>query len=89
LLDWVRVEYEIAKPSNKFLAVIDFDSDTWVGAGSVGDGDRCLETHPHQLVSFSVTADEQKTDPSWCGFQLRPITPAPLKIRLSQLKLGL
>ena len=42
MLDWVRVEYEIAKPSNKFLAVTDFDSDTWVGAGSVGNGDRCL-----------------------------------------------
>jgi hypothetical protein len=31
LLDWLRVEYAIAKPSNKLLAVADLDSDTWVG----------------------------------------------------------
>jgi hypothetical protein len=28
LLDWLRVEYELAKPSNKLLAVTEFDSDT-------------------------------------------------------------
>jgi hypothetical protein len=33
--------------------------------------------------------DEQETDPTWCGFQLRPITHAPVKIGLSQLKLEL
>jgi hypothetical protein len=31
LLDWLRVEYGIEKPSNKFLAVAELDSDTWVG----------------------------------------------------------
>jgi hypothetical protein len=31
LLDWLRVEYAIEKPSNKLLAVTDLDSDTWVG----------------------------------------------------------
>jgi hypothetical protein len=31
LLDWLRVEYGIEKPSNKLLAVTDLDSDTWVG----------------------------------------------------------
>jgi hypothetical protein len=31
LLDWLRVEYEIAKPSNRLLAVTELDSDTWVG----------------------------------------------------------
>jgi hypothetical protein len=31
LLDWLRVEYEIEKPSNKLLAVAELDSDTWVG----------------------------------------------------------
>jgi hypothetical protein len=30
LLDWLRVEYAIEKPSNKFLAVAELDSDTWV-----------------------------------------------------------
>jgi len=30
LLDWLRVEYAIEKPSNKLLAVTDLDSDTWV-----------------------------------------------------------
>ena len=30
LLDWLRVEYAIEKPSNKFLSVSDLDSDTWV-----------------------------------------------------------
>jgi hypothetical protein len=31
LLDWLRVEYGIEKPSNKLLAVTDLDSDTWAG----------------------------------------------------------
>jgi hypothetical protein len=30
LLDWLRVEYGIAKPSNKLLAVAELDSNTWV-----------------------------------------------------------
>src|ERR1017187_758778 len=33
LLDWLRVEYAIEKPSNKLLAATDLDSDTWVGEG--------------------------------------------------------
>ncbi|MCX6928622.1 MAG: class I SAM-dependent DNA methyltransferase, partial [Verrucomicrobia bacterium] len=31
LLDWLRVEYALEKPSNKLLAVTELDSDTWVG----------------------------------------------------------
>ena len=31
LLDWLRMEYAIEKPSNKLLAATDLDSDTWVG----------------------------------------------------------
>jgi hypothetical protein len=31
LLDWLRVEYAIEKPSNKLLAATDLDCDTWVG----------------------------------------------------------
>jgi len=30
LLDWLRVEYAIEKPSNKLLAAAELDSDTWV-----------------------------------------------------------
>ena len=30
MLDWLRVEYAIAKPSNKLLAATALDSDTWV-----------------------------------------------------------
>jgi len=30
LLDWLRVEYGIEKPSNKFLARADLDSNTWL-----------------------------------------------------------
>jgi hypothetical protein len=30
LLDWLRVEYAIEKPSNKLLTATDLDSDTWV-----------------------------------------------------------
>ena len=30
LLDWLRVEYSIAKPSNKLLTPTELDSDTWV-----------------------------------------------------------
>jgi hypothetical protein len=33
LLDRLRVEYAIEKPSNKLLAVADLDSDTRVDAG--------------------------------------------------------
>jgi hypothetical protein len=29
LLDWLRVEYAIEKPSNKLLAVAELDSDAW------------------------------------------------------------
>jgi hypothetical protein len=31
LLDWLRVEYAIEKPSNKLLAATELDSDVWVG----------------------------------------------------------
>jgi hypothetical protein len=31
LLDWLRMEHAIEKPSNKLLAATDLDSDTWVG----------------------------------------------------------
>ena len=31
MLDWLKVEYAIEKPSNKLLAATDLDSDTWVG----------------------------------------------------------
>ena len=31
MLDWLRVEYGIEKPSNKLLALTDLDSNTWVG----------------------------------------------------------
>jgi hypothetical protein len=31
VFDWLRVEYAIAKPSNKLLAATDLDSDTWAG----------------------------------------------------------
>jgi hypothetical protein len=30
LLDWLRVEYGIEKPSNKLFALTDLDSDTWI-----------------------------------------------------------
>jgi hypothetical protein len=30
LLDWLRMEYAIEKPSNKLLAATELDSDTWV-----------------------------------------------------------
>ena len=30
LLDWLRVEYGIEKPSNKLLALTELDSNTWV-----------------------------------------------------------
>ena len=29
LLDWLRMEYGIEKPSNKLLTVPELDSDTW------------------------------------------------------------
>jgi hypothetical protein len=31
LLDWLRLEYAIEKPSNKLLVVAELDSVTWVG----------------------------------------------------------
>ena len=30
MLDWLRVEYGIEKPSNKLLALAELDSNTWV-----------------------------------------------------------
>jgi hypothetical protein len=30
LLDWLRVEYRVEKPSNKLLALTELDSNTWV-----------------------------------------------------------
>jgi hypothetical protein len=30
LLDWLRVEYAVEKPSNKLLAATELDSDAWV-----------------------------------------------------------
>ena len=30
MLDWLRVEYGIEKPSNKLLTLTDLDSNTWV-----------------------------------------------------------
>ncbi|MGO8928355.1 MAG: hypothetical protein ACLQU3_15920 [Limisphaerales bacterium] len=30
MLDWLRVEYGVEKPSNKLLALTDLDSNTWV-----------------------------------------------------------
>jgi hypothetical protein len=30
LLDWLRVEYAIEKPSNKLLALAELDSNDWV-----------------------------------------------------------
>src|SRR5437764_230415 len=30
ILDWLRVEYAIEKPSNKLLAMAELNSDTWV-----------------------------------------------------------
>ena len=31
MLDWLWVEYDIEEPSNKLVAVVELDSDTWVG----------------------------------------------------------
>jgi hypothetical protein len=31
LLDWLRVEYAVEKPSNRLLAAAELDSDTWLG----------------------------------------------------------
>jgi hypothetical protein len=31
LLDWLRVEYGIEKPSNKLFAASELDIDTWIG----------------------------------------------------------
>jgi hypothetical protein len=39
LLDWLRVEYAIEKPSNKLFAMAELYSDTWVG-----------EAHPGQEI---------------------------------------
>ena len=36
LLDRLRVEYGIAKPSSRLFALTDLDSGTWVGAGFAG-----------------------------------------------------
>jgi hypothetical protein len=55
-------------------------------ADSQGKNEESIATmNGHTRFPFS----EAKTDPTWCGFQLGPITPAPVKIGRSQLKIGL
>ena len=38
MLDWLRVEYAIEKPSHKLLAVTDLDFDAWAREGLCGSG---------------------------------------------------
>ena len=51
LLDWLRVEYAIKKPSNKLLAVTDLDSDTWVAEVKRIRGKKLPLTTPHAARS--------------------------------------
>jgi hypothetical protein len=62
LLDWLRVEYGIEKPSNKLLAATDLDSDTWVAEVKRIRGKK----HPLSSASLHALRDEYS----------RTITPA-------------
>ena len=54
LLDWLRVEYAIEKPSNKLLALTDLDSDTWVSEVKRLRG----KQHPLSSVGLHALRDE-------------------------------
>ena len=85
LLDWLRVEYGIEKPSNKLLAVTELDSDTWVDEVKriCGTESSC----PSQSAALAywqvklpdaqraVVAEQQiinELELSWCGKPPRP-----------------
>jgi hypothetical protein len=70
LLDRLRVEYGTEKPSNKFLAVTELDSDAWVGevkrilgkklplttAGVLGLREECTRRVSASALSFDSVA---------------------------------
>jgi hypothetical protein len=61
LLDWLRVEYDIAKASNKLLTPIELDSDTWVSEVKRLHGkNQPLTPYPHAmgflLSAFAISA---------------------------------
>jgi hypothetical protein len=68
LLDWLRVEYAIEKPSNKLLAATDLDSETWVGEVKRIRG----KQQPLSSASLRALRDE-------CTRTIAPSAPSPLK----------
>ena len=64
MLDWLRVEYGIEKPSNKLLALTELDSNTWVSEvkrirGNLGGRmkDECRrQSSPGRLSSAGLHA---------------------------------
>jgi hypothetical protein len=54
LLDWLRVEYGIEKPSNKLLAATDLNSNTWVSEAKRIRG----KNHPLSSASLHALRDE-------------------------------
>ena len=56
MLDWLRVEYGIEKPSNKLLAVTELDSDTWVGEVKRIRGKKQPLTAAPSALQFQLSA---------------------------------
>jgi hypothetical protein len=56
LLDWLRVEYGIEKPSKKLLALTDLDSNT-CGTRLVSGGNEFSGTGQGQVSSFPALPD--------------------------------
>jgi len=54
LLDWLRVEYGIERPSNKLLALTELDSNTWVSEVKRIRGKK----HPLSSAGLHVLRDE-------------------------------
>jgi hypothetical protein len=59
LRDWLQVENDIEKPSNKLLFATELDSDIWVGAVLVG-GDLVAEAKLVSAQRFQAGVRTQK-----------------------------
>ena len=74
LLDWLRVEYGIEKPSNKLLALTDLDSNTWVSEVKRIRGKK----QPLSSAGLHALRDEPAQCGVWsseCGVSLRRRSP--------------
>ena len=83
LLDWLRVEYAIDKPSNKLLAATDLDSDTWIGEVKRIRGKKLPLTAAglHALRDEHTHASSLLTQSHRRGFACTSVNGSPIRAR--------